>query len=168
MLFTSIFCVGCLNFTQVQVNLSTEIDFHRTPIKDLMFLLLKQFSEDLHRWSLFIHACSIMKMAGFLGYPQYLLSSETSLGFEGIHNYTTHSKTYCVACDKKSLKCAICLNLVTSLGMFCKACGHGGHLLHQQQWFYRENTCPAGCGCSCLTKFPSNPEYLIYSKQATR
>ena len=108
-----------------------------------------------------------MKIAGYFGYPQYLLSSESSLGFDIIHNYSKHSKNYCTSCMKKSLICAICLKIVNNLGAFCKACGHGGHLLHQQQWFYRESTCPAGCGCNCSIKLPSNSE-VFYNRNITR
>ena len=168
MLLTSIFCVACLKFINIPINISAELDINRIPLKELMFVLLKEFSESLHRWNIIINSSTIMKLAGYLGYPLFILSSGPSLGFDKVHNYTAHSRTFCIPCNKKSLICAICLNLVTSLGIFCKACGHGGHLLHQQQWFYKETTCPAGCGCSCLNKFTTSSEYQIYGKQSTR
>jgi len=34
----------------------------------------------------------------------------------------------------------------------CPRCGHGGHLEHLKLWFAVENTCPSGCGCSCMDK----------------
>jgi Zinc-ribbon, C4HC2 type len=165
--FTSIFCVMSLDHIKTYTTLISEVYIPKIPLRELMFLSLKELSEVLDRWNITINARIIMKMAGNLGYNEYLLSSESNLGFDVIHNFTLHSKNFCAGCNKKSLICAICLSLVNTLGMFCKACGHGGHLIHQKQWFYRENVCPAGCGCNCLSKLSSCSE-VFYNRYVTR
>lgn len=164
---TSIFCAMCIEHIKIPLSITVDIEFNHISVKDLMFFLLKELSEGLHRCNIIINSRAIMKMAGNLGYPQFLLPSESSLGFDVVHNYTFHSKNFCKNCNQKCLICAICLGVVSSLGVFCKACGHGGHLAHQQKWFYRESTCPAGCGCNCFLKMQVNSEFF-FSRTATR
>jgi len=124
--------------------------------KDLMFCLLKELSENLNRWGVMINSRAIMKIAGNLGNGAFLLSGEESLSFVAAHNYTVHAKNYCNACEKRSSACAICLGIVLSLGLFCKVCGHGGHLAHMQKWFLRDSQCPTGCGCACLSRMQTS------------
>lgn len=157
----------CLEIVNTTMPISAEIEFNHVTVKDLMFFLLKELSEHLHRWNIMINSRAIMKLAGNLGNSQFLLSSPSSLGFDVVHNFTYHSKSYCNNCNKKNLICAICLGVVTSLGMFCKSCGHGGHLWHQQKWFYRESVCPAGCGCNCLIRMQNNSE-MFFNRNITR
>ena len=107
-----------------------------------------------------------MKIAGNMGNHSLLLSSAESLNLTTVHNYTVHSKNFCLNCHKKSPICAICLSLVSSLGLFCKACGHGGHLSHMQKWFLRDNSCPTGCGCSCLNRMMATSE--VFTRGMTR
>ena len=33
--------------------------------------------------------------------------------------------------------------------VWCQGCGHGGHLIHMQEWFSKRVWCPAGCGHMC-------------------
>lgn len=132
------------------------VEFNYISSKDLMFCLLKELSENLNRWGIMINSRAIMKIAGNLGTGSFLLSSEENLSFNVTHNYTVHAKNYCMNCDKKCIVCAICLSVVSSLGLFCKACGHGGHLSHMQKWFAREPLCPTGCGCGCLSRLQSS------------
>lgn len=156
LIFTSIFCALCLEHLNLTANFSTLFEFNSISAKDLMFCLLKELSENLNRWGIMINSRAIMKIAGNLGFRSLLLSSEESLSFSVAHNYTVHAKNYCITCNKRCSVCAICLAIVMSLGLFCKVCGHGGHLVHMQKWFLRDSQCPTGCGCACLSRMQSS------------
>ncbi|CAD8074215.1 unnamed protein product [Paramecium primaurelia] len=41
--------------------------------------------------------------------------------------------------------CSICQQIITSHGLFCSSCQHGGHYEHMLQW---KQTCPV-CDCDC-------------------
>eukprot|EP00730_Choanoeca_flexa_P000332 TRINITY_DN10151_c0_g1_i2.p1 TRINITY_DN10151_c0_g1~~TRINITY_DN10151_c0_g1_i2.p1 ORF type:complete len:725 (+),score=147.85 TRINITY_DN10151_c0_g1_i2:60-2234(+) len=55
----------------------------------------------------------------------------------------------CTSC-KATVKCSVCRLQVTSLYIWCRGCGHGGHRDHLMAWFKRKPTCPVpGCGHVC-------------------
>lgn len=39
--------------------------------------------------------------------------------------------------------------MVKGPNVWCQGCGHGGHLIHMQEWFSKHIWCPAGCGHMC-------------------
>ncbi|CAG9317459.1 unnamed protein product [Blepharisma stoltei] len=129
---------------------SIENYYKRTPCRYLIFLTLKEFSEILLSWGMQSTAIKILKMMNVLSLNNMLLSGEESLGFNMIHPKTTHLQVNCNKCNTKFLKCSICLKAVLGLSVFCEICGHGGHLIHQKQWFSNEAKCASGCGCSCV------------------
>lgn len=50
------------------------------------------------------------------------------------------------------LTCVICRLPVKGLINMCLRCNHGGHALHMQDWFVSNETCPRGCGCTCIIR----------------
>ncbi len=47
--------------------------------------------------------------------------------------------------------CSVCQLALRGIGIYCIACGHGGHPEHISAWFEAGNeACPTGCGCRCL------------------
>ncbi|XP_064640221.1 GATOR2 complex protein WDR59-like isoform X2 [Lineus longissimus] len=60
----------------------------------------------------------------------------------------------CGHCKNYGFQCALCHVSVKGASNFCLACGHGGHASHMWEWFKTHDTCPTGCGCSCLTDNP--------------
>ena len=50
-----------------------------------------------------------------------------------------------------SFVCCLCLDVVVDgVAVWCRVCGHGGHLLHWIEWFRENNECPSGCGDRCV------------------
>ena len=156
--FTSAFILMCLQSINISPEMASSLESQISGVKDIILLVLKEFSEDLHRLNAFINSRAVMKLAGEFRSPQLFLSSEKNLGFDKTHNYTAHGKNYCTSCSKRILMCSICSKIVNSLGIFCKSCGHGGHLTQMLKWFHRENMCPSGCGCNCLVKLQVGPD----------
>ena len=56
---------------------------------------------------------------------------------------------YCERCEKNTTLCSICHLPVKGLYAWCQGCGHGGHLMHVQNWIQSNQQCPAGCGHRC-------------------
>lgn len=56
---------------------------------------------------------------------------------------------YCERCRSLVPPCSICHLMVKGPNAWCQGCGHGGHLLHMQEWFTKYIWCPAGCGHMC-------------------
>lgn len=50
-----------------------------------------------------------------------------------------------------ALSCFFLLShlMVKGPNVWCQGCGHGGHLIHMQEWFSKHIWCPAGCGHMC-------------------
>ena len=47
--------------------------------------------------------------------------------------------------------CGVCREGVAGLWVWCRGCGHGGHLTHVMDWFRTgAQHCPAGCGHACV------------------
>lgn len=61
----------------------------------------------------------------------------------------TKSGWYCERCRSLVLPCSLCHLMVKGPNVWCQACGHGGHLIHMQEWFSKYIWCPAGCGHIC-------------------
>jgi len=65
----------------------------------------------------------------------------------------TTAGLYCDQCRAPiGPRCVWCGLLVKGHAIICLSCGHGGHLLHMQEWFENESDdCAApSCGCECL------------------
>eukprot|EP00939_MAST-03C_sp_MAST-3C-sp1_P001044 g1044.t1 len=60
------------------------------------------------------------------------------------------SNRVCRSCGSFALSiCSICKLPVTSLGLACRNCGHGGHFGCLRAWFSKSKVCPSGCGHVC-------------------
>lgn len=58
--------------------------------------------------------------------------------------------TYCDKCRDPVATCAVCLQPVKGVFVWCQGCGHGGHLEHLLEWFSRHSSlCPTGCMHVC-------------------
>lgn len=57
----------------------------------------------------------------------------------------------CLNCESVVSKCAVCRRVVFGQYVWCRRCGHGGHLDHMREWFEEEKNefCPTGCNCQC-------------------
>ncbi len=54
-------------------------------------------------------------------------------------------------CETVSKSCSVCQLTLRGIGMYCIACGHGGHPEHISAWFEAGNeACPTGCSCRCM------------------
>ena len=56
---------------------------------------------------------------------------------------------YCKNCQKNAAPCSVCHLPVKGLYVWCQGCGHGGHLIHMNEWIEKNRQCPAGCGHRC-------------------
>lgn len=61
----------------------------------------------------------------------------------------TKSGWYCERCRSLVSPCSLCHLMVKGPNVWCQGCGHGGHLIHMQEWFSKHIWCPAGCGHMC-------------------
>ncbi|XP_055383102.1 GATOR complex protein Wdr59 [Condylostylus longicornis] len=110
--------------------------------------LKKLYSEILFSWGLLSEKSLVLK---HLSYP---IQEPQCVGW-AIECSTCGrvSKTSsCSNCHKYVLYCALCRLPVRGMANACLICGHGGHLLHLDQWFKTHNMCPFGCGCPCLER----------------
>jgi len=56
---------------------------------------------------------------------------------------------WCGKCRALVSQCALCLQPVRGVYVWCPGCGHGGHIDHLQEWFAANSECPTGCGHRC-------------------
>ena len=56
---------------------------------------------------------------------------------------------FCGRCKTNTSLCSVCHLPVKGLYAWCQGCGHGGHLVHVQEWVKNNRQCPAGCGHLC-------------------
>uniref|UniRef100_A0A914MKG4 GATOR2 complex protein WDR24 n=2 Tax=Meloidogyne incognita TaxID=6306 RepID=A0A914MKG4_MELIC len=82
-----------------------------------------------------------------------------------LSNESTFVKIWCPHCRSTSTRasmrclkcrhfynytCTICETNVRGIWSSCAECGHGGHLLHMEEWFSQSEFCPVvGCGHVC-------------------
>ena len=59
------------------------------------------------------------------------------------------SSPWCGKCRALVSQCALCLQPVRGVYVWCPGCGHGGHAAHLQEWFAGNKECPTGCGHRC-------------------
>uniref|UniRef100_A0A1A8MIQ7 WD repeat domain 59 n=1 Tax=Nothobranchius pienaari TaxID=704102 RepID=A0A1A8MIQ7_9TELE len=106
----------------------------------------KCYGEILYRWGLRDKRADVLK---FTSSPP-----EAHKGIEfGVYCCHCRSQargTQCAVCKRLTFQCAICHVAVRGSSNFCLSCGHGGHTSHMMDWFWRQEECPAGCGCHCL------------------
>ncbi len=82
-------------------------------------------------------------------------SSTTSYSKNANDNTLFHSSSSSTAQNErkniKKSRCSVCQLTLRGIGMYCIACGHGGHPEHISAWFEAGNeACPTGCSCKCL------------------
>ncbi len=82
-------------------------------------------------------------------------SSTTSYSKNVNENTLVHSSSSSTARNEcKNIKkscCSVCQLTLRGIGIYCIACGHGGHPEHISAWFEAGNeACPTGCSCRCL------------------
>ncbi|XP_055355079.1 GATOR complex protein WDR59-like [Paramacrobiotus metropolitanus] len=118
-----------------------------SPSRRMEFDLYKrEYCDLLHSFRLLNKRAEILKCLGQLPDPH-----------RGIEFYSLCHKcdrevrgSQCFNCKKTAVSCSICHGPVKGLSTFCILCGHGGHLVHMEEWFQYNGICPSGCGCSCL------------------
>jgi hypothetical protein len=62
---------------------------------------------------------------------------------------SSSSSPWCRSCRSPVSRCALCLQPVRGVYVWCPGCGHGGHVKHLQEWFETNKECPTGCGHKC-------------------
>ena len=62
---------------------------------------------------------------------------------------SSSSSPWCGKCRALVSQCALCLQPVRGVYVWCPGCGHGGHVKHLQEWFATNKECPTGCGHKC-------------------
>lgn len=58
--------------------------------------------------------------------------------------------------------------MVKGPNVWCQACGHGGHLIHMQEWFSKYIWCPAGCGHICEYTWQEGRKHVIRMRRYAR
>ncbi|KAL9653779.1 hypothetical protein ABK040_012840 [Willaertia magna] len=140
------------------------------------------YSKLLHSWGFHLQRCEITKYVNTLTNQQFMNgTSKCDIEFEQyplqqqqqqvIKEGTTltprsgevnrqqalSSQLQQQQTKKTFLTCSLCRVPVRGVCVYCYNCGHGGHIEHMQKWFSSNDTCPAGCGCSCLDFMPNYP-----------
>ncbi|ORY03437.1 WD40 repeat-like protein [Basidiobolus meristosporus CBS 931.73] len=120
----------------------------------------------LHRFKLWSAAAAVRlacKLASVRQQSQESTTIHTSCNycFKPLLN-SKHGYWVCDKCRKLLNPCSLCHQTVRGLYVWCQGCSHGGHLLHMQEWFKENSTCPTGCGhqCSFTTTSASDPTSL--------
>ncbi|GAA5886525.1 hypothetical protein JCM6882_001674 [Rhodosporidiobolus microsporus] len=139
-------------------------------------LIRLAYAELLFRWGLDLERVHVLKLcrvaapaagaaAGGKGdkVARGLVRRANGLG-EGTAIETPRSCVHCgtliqlgeTACSKchrrqRAVMCVLCHLPVTGLTQSCTTCLHVGHLGCMRTWFDGSDSCPTGCGCSCLT-----------------
>ncbi|KAJ1963816.1 SEA (Seh1-associated) complex subunit [Dimargaris xerosporica] len=62
----------------------------------------------------------------------------------------------CPSCHNIISRCVLCHLPIRGHIVWCRGCGHGGHVDHLTAWFQRHTSCPSGCGHECSVPFRSS------------
>ena len=57
--------------------------------------------------------------------------------------------SFCIKCRKCVGLCSLCCRVVEGLYLWCPVCCHGGHSGCIKKWFFKNSSCPSGCGHPC-------------------
>ncbi|KAK9700726.1 SEA (Seh1-associated) complex subunit [Basidiobolus ranarum] len=123
----------------------------------------------LHRFKLWSTAAAIIsacKIASVRQQSQESTTIHTSCNhcFKPLLN-SKYGYWVCDKCRKLLNPCSICHQTVKGLYVWCQGCSHGGHLLHMQEWFRDNSTCPTGCGHQCSFTTVNSPSTLPLATQ---
>ena len=151
-----------LNYISTKTSFLKSFDLNSLILKDLMFFLLKEFSENLEKLNILTTSRAVLKLASFLGYSQYLLSSQSSQSLNSVQSL----KKYCINCNQNIPICTDCLSSVFYLGILCRKCRKLRDFSQNAEGFTKDHACEADC--SCLEKFPSSSDALMFSRYTTR
>lgn len=117
------------------------------------------YAEVLHRWGLLYARADLLKHAPT---SQIVINGDQQQhrGVEFVTECADCGEkardSHCSRCRRYAFSCAVCRVSVRGSANFCLVCGHGGHAQHVRDWFGAGNqTCPTGCGCSCLRETAS-------------
>ena len=108
------------------------------------------YMDMLARWKLFVNA---KKIESLIADPSINLPKCDENVFPYVRN--------CQTCNI----CNICQLKVYGSASYCLLCFHGGHIQHMQQWFKKNDRCPAGCGCLCVKEMSEYNGYLCQEDQ---
>eukprot|EP00794_Sanderia_malayensis_P011054 gene11054-12220_t len=130
----------------LQDRIGNEIDIS---IKEEWF---NAYLELLNRFRLWTIAAKIIKLSNL---PNISSLNQDSTTINTIcagcnKPMPTSSGWFCKRCMKNAAPCSICHLPVKGLYVWCQGCGHGGHLVHVQEWMVKNRECPAGCGHRCV------------------
>ena len=108
------------------------------------------YMDMLARWKLFV---SSKKIESLIADPSMINLPKCADVFPYVRN--------CQTCNI----CNICQLKVYGSASYCLLCFHGGHMKHMQQWFKKNDRCPAGCGCLCVKEMSEYNGYLCQEDQ---
>ena len=129
----------------LQDKLGAEI---RPEVKEEWFLSYLELLSRLQLWEVSTKVIKLSKI------PTIMVLNQDSTGINTICGgcnkpMTSLRGSFCNRCSKSSALCSICHLPVKGLYAWCQGCGHGGHLVHMQEWMMTNRRCPAGCGHRC-------------------
>ena len=117
-------------------------------VKEEWFLAYLELLSRLQLWDV---STKVIKLSNI---PTIMILNQDSTGINTICGgcnkpLTSNRGWFCNRCSKSSASCSICHLPVKGLYAWCQGCGHGGHLVHIQEWMMTNRRCPAGCGHRC-------------------
>ncbi|KAK4047185.1 hypothetical protein OIO90_006294 [Microbotryomycetes sp. JL221] len=133
-------------------------------------LIRLAYADLLHRWGFDLERLQVLKYCRSA--PKLTKANDFGVTIvqaaNGFSEYTTIEITKtcascgaavkdpllpCHICRKRQhlTTCSLCHLPVQTLSQPCSLCCHVGHLECLKQWFSTEDTCPTGCGCTCMS-----------------
>ena len=107
------------------------------------------YSEMLRRCGLLVPAVEVSHL--LVSDPNMNQETKVGLVYKCPKCLTPTKDMVCTKCKVMAgPKCAYCGLRTKGHACICLNCGHGGHLLHMEEWFETNDVCASGCGCECL------------------
>ncbi|GAA5984809.1 hypothetical protein JCM10908_003515 [Rhodotorula pacifica] len=134
-------------------------------------LIRLAYAELLYRWGLNIERAQVLKLCRSAtgnersrqGLAAAILKEANGLGADtgieaprccvGCGTVLQQGLRSCGKCHRRlhSVRCILCHQPVQGLTQSCSSCRHVGHLDCLATWFSGNDSCPTGCGCSCVS-----------------
>jgi len=117
--------------------------------------VLATYSDILSRWGHLSQALDVNSSRSDIEPDQAECNASMVVAGVNCHRCGEHANGdawWCDVCNGHAVICSVCEVFVKGVGVFCSACGHGGHSAHMKMWFENSDECPRGCGCRCVTE----------------
>jgi hypothetical protein len=132
--------------------IAVEAGFAQMEINRILFA----YAYTLQSWGAHVESCLIFKFIP----PEAFAAAFNDMEFVFDQGRVCNrlSEKRCQHFVQEPFCCSVCQTRVTTIGIHCPDCGHGGHVEHLKDWFAANLDCPTGCGCICGTRFSTYDE----------